>query len=247
MFDPMSGTRVWIASEIHPQHGGDMEAARTMILQSKLGGANAVKVQLYDTMALHGNLDKTYLQMDRDEFEDLKKYADGIGIELFASVFDEERLRWCEELGAKRYKIASRTVEDQALCQAIIETGKPVMISLGMYDWSKGFPFEGDNLIYLHCVSTYPAMLEDVHMPSFGDNGFLGYSDHAPGIAACLYAVSRGARFLEKHFTLSTSNQRPTEKAHLGSMDTDDLRQLRILADDLSRLHCGETDAEGAR
>ena len=40
--------KVKIISEIHPQHLGSMDEAKRMILQSKLGGADFVKVQLYN-------------------------------------------------------------------------------------------------------------------------------------------------------------------------------------------------------
>ena len=36
---------MFIISEIFPQHGGSLEVAEQMILQSKMGGADAVKVQ----------------------------------------------------------------------------------------------------------------------------------------------------------------------------------------------------------
>ena len=47
--------KVEIISEIHPQHYGSMNELERMILQSKMGGAQFVKVQLYDTQKLFGN------------------------------------------------------------------------------------------------------------------------------------------------------------------------------------------------
>jgi sialic acid synthase SpsE len=38
---------MFVISEIFPQHGGSMAVAEQMILQSKLAGADAIKVQLY--------------------------------------------------------------------------------------------------------------------------------------------------------------------------------------------------------
>ena len=38
---------MFIISEISPQFSGNIEVAEQMILQSKLAGANAIKVQLY--------------------------------------------------------------------------------------------------------------------------------------------------------------------------------------------------------
>jgi len=227
--------KVFIISELHPQHSGDINILQTMILQSKMGGADAVKLQLYDTKKLHGNNKREYLQITKEELADIKRYADNIGIELFASVFDKTRLEWCNDLGFKFHKIASRSVKDKELSEAIIATGKPVYISLGMFDCTKGFPYQSNNIVYFYCVTKYPAFLEDVKMPVFTDEtGFMGYSDHTTGIAACIYAVSRGARFIEKHFTLDKARQYSTEKAHLGSMDFDELCKLRQLVDGIT-------------
>lgn len=230
-------SKVQIIAELHSQHGGSMAIIETMILQAKFGGADMVKVQLYDTQKLHGNAERRYLQIEKPELAAMKAYADQIQIELFASVFDEERLAWCEDLGFQKYKIASRTVADEKLCAAIIATGKPTLISLGNYPWQeKGLPFKADNLVYFYCVSNYPALLEEIQMPKFEESQFLGYSDHTIGIGASLFAVARGAHFIEKHFTLNKANQFRTEKAHLGAMDADELRQLRNLADDIATM-----------
>ena len=52
-----------------------------------------------------------------------------------ASVFDQERLAWVDQMPTVcRHKIASRSIRDTALINAIIDTGKPVIISLGMWD-----------------------------------------------------------------------------------------------------------------
>ena len=40
---------VTIISEIHPQHYGSMSEIKRMIIQSKIGGADIVKLQLYDS------------------------------------------------------------------------------------------------------------------------------------------------------------------------------------------------------
>ena len=40
-------------------------------------------------------------------------------------------------------------------------------------------------------------------MPDFNNSFFSGYSDHTIGISACLYAVSKGAKIIEKHFSNS--------------------------------------------
>ena len=117
--------KVKIISEIHPQHFGSISEIKRMILQCKMAGCDYVKVQLYNSEKLFKNNDRTYLDINRKEFEEIKKFSDNLGIEIFASIFDDEKLKWCEELSIKLYKIASRTVEENInLCEKIISTNR---------------------------------------------------------------------------------------------------------------------------
>lgn len=223
---------VKIISEIHPQHLGSMHEIKRMVLQSKIGGADVVKVQLYSSKNIWGDESRSYISITKNELKEIDNYCKQVGIELSASVFDEEKLDWCEEIEMKFYKIASRTVkEDLKLCQKIIDIGKETIISLGMYDWKKGFPFKGKNIKYLYCVSNYPTQLTELEFPVFSDDKFYGYSDHTIGIAAPMYAIAHGAKLVEKHFTNNKSLQVNTQLAHVCSMDQDDLSKLRNYAD----------------
>ena len=100
--------KVKIIAEVHPQHMGSMDELERMMLQCKIGGADYVKVQLYSSKKLFNNNQREYLEFKKDEFLRVADYAKKNNIKLFASIFDEERLKWCEEAGVKIYKIASK-------------------------------------------------------------------------------------------------------------------------------------------
>src|SRR3990167_9393784 len=120
-----------------------------------------------------------------------------------ASVFDLERFEWMEALGARRYKIASRTVQETALCKKILATGKETFISLGFWR-GKAVPYQAANARYLYCVPKYPCEYSDIHLPdSFSASIYEGFSDHTLGIEASLVAIGRGATIIERHFTLN--------------------------------------------
>ena len=137
-----------IIAEIHPQHMGSIKEIERMILQCKISGADYVKVQLYNSRKLSNNSEREFLELKKNEFLNISKFAEKTGIDLFASVFDEERVDWCEEAGVKLYKIASRTVEDKGLCEKIISKNKPVIISLGMYDYKKkDLPYKSKKIL----------------------------------------------------------------------------------------------------
>jgi len=224
---------MYLISELHGQYGGDLSVAEQMILQSKMFGAHAVKVQLYDPMRLNKNRRHQYLSLTFDDLRRLKEFADTLRIDFFASPFDEERLEWCLRLDFPVIKIASTVLACYPdLARAMVETGKRTIVSLGMYDWkSQGPPFDSSNVEYLYCIAKYPASLEDVEMPDFRTSFFSGYSDHTPGTTACMVAVAHGARIIEKHFTINHSLQKETEKAHACAMTCEELRNIRAFWD----------------
>ena len=226
-----------IIAEIHPQHGGSLPTAREMIRAAKAGSATVAKFQLYDATAVLGP-EWAYLEISRDELGTLKGWCDEEEIEFMVSVFDEERVGWCEDLGVSRYKIASRTVaDDPALCRTILELGKETLISLGMWHGTE-MPFGQEPTIrYLYCKSNYPTLLGDLHdfPDDFGEAGLAGYSDHTLGIDVCLLAIARGATIVEKHFTLDKTRTTPTERAHVCSMLPPELAELSHVGSRLYR------------
>ena len=105
-----------------------------------------------------------------------------------------------------------------------------------MFDYSSKLPFKGKNIEYLYCVSKYPTPLTDIKMPNFDKSFFKGFSDHTIGIEACIYAISRGAKIIEKHFTNNKSLNVSTQLGHTGSMDYNDLENLRKYSDSITLL-----------
>ena len=228
-----------IISELHPQHYGSINEIKRMIIQSKIGGADIVKVQLYDSKKLWGDNKRKHLDITKDELSEINEFCKFHGIELSASIFDLKRVDWCTELNFKTYKIASRSVEDKELCEKIISLNKKTIISLGMYDYKKkGKPFkDNQNIFYLYCVAKYPTPLYEIDMPDFNQSFFSGYSDHTVGIGACLYAVAKGATILEKHFSNSKAMNVEISPGHTGSMNMKDLFQIRELSDNIRLLN----------
>ena len=137
----------------------------------------------------------------------------------------------------KTYKIASVTVKNKELCEKIISL-KRTIISLGMYDHEKlGKPFEGDNIEYLYCVSKYPTNLKEIKCQILMIKiQFLRVCDHTIGIATAIYAISKGALVIEKHFSNNKSLNIETQLAHVCSMNSDELENLRNIADSITLL-----------
>ena len=81
MKDRFQKNKVTIISEIHPQHHGSMDEIKRMILQSKIGGADYVKVQLYSSQNLFKNDERKYIEIDKTELKEISDYSRNIGIE----------------------------------------------------------------------------------------------------------------------------------------------------------------------
>ena len=59
----------------------------------------------------------------------------------------------------------------------------------------------------MHCVSSYPLDAKNVNFPKFHElkkiNKYVGYSGHFSEIDDAILAISLGASFVEKHFTIN--------------------------------------------
>ncbi|MDD5594696.1 MAG: N-acetylneuraminate synthase family protein [Candidatus Omnitrophica bacterium] len=219
-----------IIAEIGINHNGNIHLAHELIRQAKACGADIAKFQFYDPLKIFGPKGsypdkKNYefaltVQFKFKEAELLSKWCREAGIEFMASVFDLERFEWMEKLDVKRHKIASRAVENKELCKKILKTGKETIISLGFWK-GQGLPYDTDNAKYLYCVPKYPCDYADIKLPSsFSSSKYSGFSDHCIGIEASLTAAARGAKIIEKHFTL---NKGLTGPDHICSMTPEEL------------------------
>lgn len=225
-----------IIAEIGQNHNGDMGLARELIHSAKENGADVAKFQLYDARSLFSSIDNPWFEynckteLSRKKIEELNKICDEVGIEFMASAFDVERISWLEEIDVKRHKVASRSIHDQPLVEALAETGKPVFVSLGMWNQAKFPVIESNKIHYLYCISKYPTPLKDIHLNDVDFSRYAGFSDHTIGISAACAALALGASVIEKHFTLDKSMYGPD---HEGSMTPEELKSLSGFRNDL--------------
>ena len=96
--------------------------------------------------------------------------------------------------------------------------------------WSENeLPFKNENVKYFHCVSKYPHTKKEGYdlLPRQFNETLIGYSDHTIGNDVCEEAILRGAKIIEKHFTIDHGLQSDTEGAHTCSMNMEQLIELR--------------------
>ena len=209
-----------IVCEIGQNWCGDIELGKTLIRLAKENGADFAKFQLYNSRELYGEYQNT--ELTKAQAFDLFNYGKDIGIEVFFSVFDVERVKWCEEMGVKRYKIACK-MRDEDVINAVVKAGKEIIISANHPHCIGDPKIKG---AWLFCVSEYPAQLK--YMPDFEEDPlFVGFSDHTIGLDAAKIALARGAEIIEKHFAISHDKGVDAE----WSMTPEELRELKRFED----------------
>lgn len=223
-----------LVAEIGLNHEGNFHLAYELIRQAKLSGADIAKFQF----GWRDGPDQMN-HIDPDMARQLQSWCQWWEIEFMASIISEDALELARPLQPDRYKIASRTVvENPDLVRQVLAQGKETFVSLGWWEKER-FPFgpPTDRLRYVFCRSHYPTYPGDLKgLPErFGADGFYGYSDHMHGIEGCLLALSRGARFVEKHFTLDKTIK-GVHGDHILSATPLELRQLSDLGRPLRRL-----------
>jgi sialic acid synthase SpsE len=216
----------YVIAEIGSNHDGSLEEAVRLIDAAAGAGADCVKFQAFraDTLVTPSHPGRATLErlsLPSAWYPDLKAAADRCGVDLSAAPFD---LRAVEELvavGVPVLKIASGDLTYTDLLEAAAATGLPLVVSTGaaylgeVDDAMRTMRAAGATQIaLLHCASAYPATFAAANVravatlrAAFGVP--VGLSDHTPGHAASLAAVSLGGRLIEKHITFDRSQPGP--------------------------------------
>ena len=238
--------QVCIIAEAGVNHNGDFELASKMVEEAKKAGVDYIKFQTFIPDKLVSRFaekagyqkkatgeDESQLQMlkklslSNENFKDLKKYCEKIGIGFISSPFDIESIQFLESFDMDFWKVPSGEVTNLPYLEAIAKTGRKVIMSTGMCklqeieDAIKILEENGTTEIeLLHCNTQYPTPFEHVNLSAMKDIELytkkrVGYSDHTQGIEVAIAAVALGASVIEKHFTLDKNMEGPDHSASL--------------------------------
>lgn len=220
----------FLIAEIGNNHNGSFDSAKKLVDAAAESSADCVKFQLrdMDTLYKRGNIISEDLgseytldllgrtQLTIDEMFEIFDYSSQCDLIPLCTPWDLVSLERLNNYGLQGIKISSADLTNHNLLEAAADTAIPLLVSTGMsreHEIQESISLlkqKSASFAMLHCNSTYPTPLSDINL-SYMDrlknitNRPVGYSGHERGYEVCIAAVARGARIIEKHFTLDRS------------------------------------------
>tara|TARA_B100000795_G_C22796375_1_gene439554 strand:+ start:1280 stop:2329 length:1050 start_codon:yes stop_codon:yes gene_type:complete len=256
--------KVFFIAEAGINHNGSMENAKKLIDLAKKAGADCVKFQkrTINRILTKEGLEKPYnsdnafapkygdhkkfLEFSFEQFRELKRYSEEVGILMTASGWDEESIDFLYDLGVPFFKLASADLTNFPLVEHASKKGIPIIISTGMSnieDIQEAYEIasvNNDNICIMQCTSSYPTKNDDINLrvidtyKKLFPHAVIGYSGHEKGIAITLGAVALGAKIIERHFTLDRTMKGGDHSASLEEPGlTKLIRDIKIMEEAL--------------
>ncbi|MFT5167217.1 MAG: N,N'-diacetyllegionaminate synthase [Saprospiraceae bacterium] len=229
----MSDSKIHIIAEAGTNNNGNLLKAKELVDIGSRAKADSIKFQIINPWGLYLPGDYEYGTYDikkviairengmmtDEEYTETANYAKAQGIAFTASVFDQKGLDLLLKFNPPYIKLASCDLNNIRFLREVAERGKRMVISTGMstmQDIEKSLDalakMNFDDIVLLHCVSVYPAHLEQANVgfvktlkDTFGFE--TGYSDHTGTSHAACMALTLGATWFEKHFTADRTQE----------------------------------------
>lgn len=243
------GEPCYVIAEIGNNHNGDFDRAIALVDAAVAAGADCAKFQMrkldevYRASSLSGKDDDLAVEYTLDllrRFElptaqqkKIAEYCATKGIQYLCTPWDASSLAVLEGFGVQAYKVASADLTNLPLLARLAATGKTLIVSTGMSTTdeikaaAKFLDERRASYVLLHCQSTYPAALHNIHLRFMETlreiHPIVGYSGHERGIAVSTAAVALGAVVIERHITLDREMEGPD---HAASLEPEEFKSL---------------------
>ena len=247
------GAPPYIIAELGVNHDGSVDRAVDLVHAAKRAGADAIKLQLFQTDLLLSRAAKLAAYQKNagaeDPFDMLRRLelkiedmravvdtASKLKVQAIVTVFSVELASAARSLNCVAFKTASPDVVNRPLIEALMSLEIPLLISAGAATlaeiaqttcWLASHPH-----ILMQCVSAYPtpdqcaSLAGRAAMLAINPQS-LGYSDHTTSVDTGAFAVASGACVLEKHLTYDRTASGPD---HASSLDPDEFGEYVRLA-----------------
>jgi N-acetylneuraminate synthase len=223
------GHPAYVIAEIGVNHNGSVEIAKELIKQAHHAGVDAVKFQkrtpelcvpkdqweIMRETPSWGYISyieyRRKMEFQQEEYAEIDRYCKELGIDWFASVWDEPSIDFLEAFNPVCYKVPSASLTDHGLLSSLQKTGRPVILSTGMSTMEQIRKsvelLDMDKLVLTHATSTYPCDPSELNLNMIETLRAefpcpIGYSGHEVGLITSVVAVALGACMVERHITL---------------------------------------------
>ncbi|MCS4039534.1 N-acetylneuraminate synthase family protein [Salinibacter ruber] len=217
--------RPYVVAEMACAHDGSVE--RALSITQAASKADALQVQLFHAEELVVPQEvpaARELELAPESWKRVTQKARADGLDLWATVFDEEAIDLALKLDAAVLKIHSTDISNPFLLQACAQTNLPLSLSAGGSTVSEVASavrtledHGASNLILTHGFQDFPTAPEDARLGFISTLDRLfpypaGYQDHTDGASDLAYtlplaAIGLGARVIEKHITDDRSRE----------------------------------------
>jgi N-acetylneuraminate synthase len=243
------GQPCYVIAEVGNNHNGDFDRAIALVDAAVAAGADCAKFQMrkldevYRASSLSGKDDDLAVEYTLDllrRFEltteqqrRVAAYCASKNIQYLCTPWDASSVATLETFGVEAYKVASADLTNLPLLARLAATGKTLIVSTGMSTsdeiraTAKFLDDRSARYVLLHCQSTYPAALHNIHlrfMEALREiHPLVGYSGHERGTAVSIAAVAMGAIVIERHITLDREMEGPD---HAASLEPEEFKAL---------------------
>lgn len=232
---------VLIIAEIGINHEGSLEKCLDMIREAAKCGAHAIKLQTIDPDEnyVKGTLSYEVFKkafLNKEETMIAFDLSRKLGVEPFTTFGDFKTLEWAKDLSPSVFKVSSGLLSSTPIIEELASFNQTILLSTGMAEQAdidravSVVKDKHDNFGLFQCTSAYPCPIDSLNI-SFMDelrrvfNCQVGFSDHSLGVDGSLWAISRGATFIEKHFSFDKSREGFDHKISLNSQELKELCQ----------------------
>ncbi|TDJ54698.1 MAG: N-acetylneuraminate synthase [Planctomycetota bacterium] len=256
----------YVIAELGVNHDGDRDRALHLVNAARAAGADAIKVQWFEADRLLSRAARLAryqeisgasdpfdllrgLELDPGVIAEIVEQSVAAGLATIATLFSVDHVDAAVRCGFDAFKTASPDVVNRPLIDALVATGRPLLVSTGAATLAEVEAVTGwlgaHDHVLMHCVSAYPtpddmACLAGRAAMCRINRNALGYSDHTMAQDTGALAVAGGACVLEKHLTLDRTAPGPD---HAMSLDPDGFARYVRLAHRAHRMLGAPTKA----
>jgi len=222
-------TSTYILAEMASSHEGDPRIAGFIIDSAAKAKADGILLQIFNLDTYIIPSDEDYLELRDDIFIPLNDWvgliqkAAGVGLDVWANVYDVESAKFCRDKEIKGFKIHSANLENENLVEEVVKSKKELLLSIGGLQKNEiegilKLIYSRDNdarIYFMYGLQNFPTNPEGINLNFVTElakdfNVLFGYQDHSePTSLASIYLpilfITKGASVIEKHITHNRS------------------------------------------